>query len=253
MNLKQNSQSTKSVKSSEQKQQQQQQQQQSTKKVKRKRGKRKQSVKCRKESTTQSGNALSKHVVPLLVERRRFIGPTIRFNKNETNNQVHYQVINRRTIMTKVELEKSNRVVKKLRTAEEAPTDNRDHNWKCSLCHLGSNTNLLGILYGPYDLGIVHSEAWFHEDCVVWSSSVYVIGNRIVNLRAMLEEAQKSICGRCGLNGATIGCYIKHCPHYSSIHYPCARQVNCVLDESNFSLYCPHHAAQLGRKASYIL
>ena len=193
----------------------------------------------------------TKEVVPLLMKRERFIGPAVRLRKRQ-NNRIQYQVINRRTVVSKVETDKSNRnvVMKRLKLENEQTNDT---SWKCSLCHLGSNVKSLGILYGPYDLGVVNPEAWFHEDCVVWSTNVHVIGTRIVNLRTLVEDALKTSCTWCGSTGATIGCFIKHCTHYPSIHYPCAREVHCVLDETNFTVYCSTHAAQLGRKAGYIL
>jgi len=82
-------------------------------------------------------------------------------------------------------------------------------------------------------------EVWFHEDCIAWSSGVYLIGVRIKNVDEVVKEANETICFTCKLKGANLGCIQKNCP--KRFHYLCAQDQNCDLDEDYFSLYCPDH------------
>lgn len=95
------------------------------------------------------------------------------------------------------------------------------------------------------DSSLAHSqnspiEVWIHEDCIVWSSGVYLVGHRIRNLEEIIIESNENICTKCKLSGATLGCLQKSC-NTSQFHYLCAKEKGCDMDEENFSLYCPKH------------
>nr|XP_027203312.1 putative uncharacterized protein DDB_G0277255 isoform X2 [Dermatophagoides pteronyssinus] len=83
-------------------------------------------------------------------------------------------------------------------------------------------------------------EVWIHEDCIVWSSSVYVEGMKIRNLEPAIIESFDNICTKCKLPGATLGCIFKNC-QMSPLHYLCAKEKDCDLDEEKFILSCSKH------------
>ncbi|CAG2169569.1 unnamed protein product [Oppiella nova] len=84
------------------------------------------------------------------------------------------------------------------------------------------------------------TEVWVHEDCIVWSSGVYLIGHRVRHLEEVISESSESFCTKCKLSGATLGCLQKSC-NTSQFHYLCAKEKGCELDDENFSLLCPKH------------
>ncbi|XP_075588728.1 uncharacterized protein LOC124496772 isoform X1 [Dermatophagoides farinae] len=83
-------------------------------------------------------------------------------------------------------------------------------------------------------------EVWIHEDCIVWSTSVYVEGMKIRNLEPAIIESFDHICTKCKLPGATLGCIFKNC-QMSPLHYLCAKEKDCDLDEEKFILSCSKH------------
>ncbi|CAG2103662.1 unnamed protein product [Medioppia subpectinata] len=85
-----------------------------------------------------------------------------------------------------------------------------------------------------------NTEVWVHEDCIVWSSGVYLIGHRVRHLEEVISESNESFCTKCKLSGATLGCLQKSC-NTSQFHYLCAKEKGCELDDENFSLLCPKH------------
>ncbi|XP_054155100.1 GATA zinc finger domain-containing protein 14-like isoform X2 [Oppia nitens] len=84
------------------------------------------------------------------------------------------------------------------------------------------------------------TEVWVHENCIVWSSGVYLIGHRVRHLEEIICESMESFCTKCKLSGATLGCLQKSC-NTSQYHYLCAKEIDCELDDENFSLLCPKH------------
>ncbi|XP_053209262.1 transcription factor 20-like [Panonychus citri] len=82
-------------------------------------------------------------------------------------------------------------------------------------------------------------EVWFHEDCLVWSNGVYLVGHRIRNIEEVIKDCSENICCECKLKGAPLGCLRKGCsPRF---HYLCAKEKGCDMDEENFSIHCPKH------------
>ncbi|KAI1291812.1 Retinoic acid-induced protein 1 [Halotydeus destructor] len=82
-------------------------------------------------------------------------------------------------------------------------------------------------------------EIWFHEDCISWSSGVYLIGSRMNNMEETIKDSLDTVCTRCSLNGANLGCLQKGCS--SRFHFLCAKDQGCDMDEDNFSIFCPKH------------
>ncbi|KAL5018003.1 hypothetical protein ScPMuIL_003725 [Solemya velum] len=86
---------------------------------------------------------------------------------------------------------------------------------------------------------IIFKEAWVHEDCVVWSNGVYLIGSKIYGLEEAVRVATAEVCSFCKENGAMVGCLHKGCSQ--KYHFICAVEKGCLLDEENFCLWCPKH------------
>lgn len=82
----------------------------------------------------------------------------------------------------------------------------------CFFCHKKDCELNLGFLYGPYKSN-VHQETehpatdtnslpdqetqtalWFHEDCLVWTPAVCLVGGQLIGLTETIHEAEKMVC-----------------------------------------------------------
>lgn len=103
--------------------------------------------------------------------------------------------------------------------------------WTCALCNAGSSRSCMGDLFGPYfpdiasnpvkldtdvkakkkvrrgsksdpsmklsgSTGSKSSEVWVHEDCVIWSDGVYLIGSKIYGLDEAVKISALSVSSR---------------------------------------------------------
>lgn len=98
---------------------------------------------------------------------------------------------------------------------------------------------------GDVFLGIVETdkktfEIWAHEDCIVWSPGVYLVGHKIVGLEEAVWTSCNVPCTHCGLKGANICCLRRAC--MNTMHLCCARTNNWHFDSGTFKAYCPQHA-----------
>ncbi|XP_034449561.1 uncharacterized protein LOC117766552 [Hippoglossus hippoglossus] len=82
-------------------------------------------------------------------------------------------------------------------------------------------------------------ECWIHEDCGIWSASVFLVRGKLYGLEEAARLAQEAVCSTCQQTGAIMGCFQKGCPR--NYHYRCAIQSGCVLNEENFSMRCTEH------------
>lgn len=83
-------------------------------------------------------------------------------------------------------------------------------------------------------------EVWVHEDCVVWSSGVYIIGARIVGLDTAVWSSTRYKCSICSKNGAMISCLQRGC--VEKAHISCARTQGWDLNENEFKSTCEKHS-----------
>ncbi|XP_054463589.1 uncharacterized protein LOC129098572 isoform X2 [Anoplopoma fimbria] len=132
----------------------------------------------------------------------------------------------------------------------------------CCLCGQTANATALGDLHGPYyptnpsadykaeqkeeeplPVPLRLDEGWIHEDCGVWSASIFLVRGKLYGLEEAARLAQETICSACKQTGAIMGCFQKGCPR--NYHYRCAIQSGCVLNEENFSVRCPEHKNKL--------
>lgn len=98
---------------------------------------------------------------------------------------------------------------------------------------------------GDIMLGIVETdkktyEIWAHEDCIVWSPGVYLVGHKIVGLEEAVWTSCNVPCKHCNLKGANICCLRRGC--MNTMHLCCARDSRWHFDDSMFKAYCPLHA-----------
>lgn len=101
----------------------------------------------------------------------------------------------------------------------------RDPTWICVFCKEPPHSDELGDLFGPYyvpkdgvsksnagrkgkntgdfvqpDLGKNNQsptknsqEIWFHQDCICWSSGVYLLGNTIKNMDEVVRDSRSCV------------------------------------------------------------
>lgn len=89
------------------------------------------------------------------------------------------------------------------------------------------------------DLSTPPEEVWVHEDCIAWADGVLLIGQKIYGLEEATAIASTTMCSVCKGNGAMVGCLHKGCSQ--KLHYICAVESGCFMDEENFSLLCIKH------------
>lgn len=147
--------------------------------------------------------------------------------------------------------------------------------WVCILCNNICHYRGLGDLFGPYHIDFSEStssekcksfsnkrskysllnhnyavkEIWIHEDCLVWSEGVHLVGTKILKMDEVIKGSLNHNCSLCKTKGATIGCVGKRCRR--RFHFICARGANCLLDEANFTLKCDRCLANTAASRSF--
>lgn len=95
------------------------------------------------------------------------------------------------------------------------------------------------LYLGITDTGNNTYEVWVHEDCMVWSPGVYLVGPKIAGLEEAVWTCSNLPCSGCSLRGANVTCVKRGC--LSSAHVCCARKSHWQLDEASFKAFCPEH------------
>lgn len=98
------------------------------------------------------------------------------------------------------------------------------------------------VFYGMSKVNENAYEVWAHEDCVVWSSGVHIIGARIVGLEEAVWSSSRHQCVICLKFGAIISCLQRGCREEA--HYPCALKSQWSLDEQCFQSRCNKHKGE---------
>lgn len=101
------------------------------------------------------------------------------------------------------------------------------------------STDSTDIYLGITDMGNQSYEVWAHENCIVWSQGVYLIGPKIVGLEEAIWTSCNVPCNRCHVKGANICCLKRGCPNV--MHFSCAQMSNWQLEEDAFKVYCVEH------------
>lgn len=96
------------------------------------------------------------------------------------------------------------------------------------------------IFHGMTKVSEIAYEVWVHEDCVVWSDGVYIVGARIVGLDAAVWSCSRHKCSICEQYGAAVTCFERGCK--IEAHVPCAKRSHWSLNEANFQTHCKQHA-----------
>jgi len=82
-------------------------------------------------------------------------------------------------------------------------------------------------------------EIWVHEDCVIWSPDVYLVGPRITGLDAAVWNSLRYYCAICGNTGAMLCCLERQCK--APAHIPCARQSQWYFNDKEWQVHCEDH------------
>ena len=95
-----------------------------------------------------------------------------------------------------------------------------------------------------YSLGMIKTsessyEIWVHEDCVIWTSNIFIIGSRLTGLEEAIWNSISHKCCYCSKFGALLCCLQRDCKIMA--HVPCARDCKWLLDESTFWTLCSNH------------
>ena len=152
-----------------------------------------------------------------------------------------------------------------------------DESWLCVYCKKPSHYHGLGDLFGPYFISSdvrkssskkqdkelaskfilggdsskkkkkrrssesmkEQSEIWFHEDCICWLPEISLIGSRLLGLEESVMAADKAMCCKCKIFGATIACIYSSCK--LSAHYICAQEGKWYVNEDDFEAFCYNH------------
>lgn len=106
-----------------------------------------------------------------------------------------------------------------------------------SLTSLDAGTSNDDLFAGMSKVDENNFEVWFHEDCVVWSNGVYIIGTKIIGMEAAIWSCTRYRCAYCEKNGAMLSCLSRECG--KSAHFGCARK-DWKLDDE-FKTFCALH------------
>ncbi|KAK5641315.1 hypothetical protein RI129_009862 [Pyrocoelia pectoralis] len=82
-------------------------------------------------------------------------------------------------------------------------------------------------------------EVWAHENCIVWSPGVYLVGPKIIGLEEAVWTSCNVTCIQCRYRGANVCCIKRGC--VSVVHVGCAVSAEWDLDEDNYKAMCVAH------------
>ncbi|XP_060522444.1 uncharacterized protein CG5098 [Cylas formicarius] len=95
------------------------------------------------------------------------------------------------------------------------------------------------VYLGITDTGNNTYEVWAHEDCLVWSPGIYLVGPKLVGLEEAVWSCCNVPCLVCNLKGSNICCIKRGC--LKMAHLCCARASRWRFDDAAFKAYCPEH------------
>ncbi|CRK99104.1 CLUMA_CG012047, isoform A [Clunio marinus] len=101
----------------------------------------------------------------------------------------------------------------------------------------GLSVSMEEIFNGMTKVDDDNYEVWFHEDCLVWASGVYMIGTKIVGMKSAIWSSTRYRCTYCSKNGAMVSCLSRECK--KPAHIACARKGWKLDDE--FKTFCELH------------
>ncbi|KAK4744290.1 hypothetical protein SAY87_010602 [Trapa incisa] len=124
-----------------------------------------------------------------------------------------------------------------------------NNSFVCAFCSSSATTEAYGEMMHFVDGNPVESDratgqnvVHVHRKCIEWAPQAYFVGDTVRNLEKELARGAKLKCGRCGLKGAALGCYVKSC--HMTYHAPCAIEISaCRWDCNNFLMLCPCHVS----------
>ena len=96
------------------------------------------------------------------------------------------------------------------------------------------------IFSGMIKVSETSYEVWVHEDCIVWTSGIYLIGAKLIGLEESVWGSTRNKCSVCSLNGAMLCCLQRDCKEMA--HLCCAKSRSWTLSENNFKTFCQNHS-----------
>ncbi|XP_039800490.1 BRCA1-associated RING domain protein 1-like isoform X4 [Panicum virgatum] len=115
------------------------------------------------------------------------------------------------------------------------------HSFRTSQFHKSMVCYLKGRIVSIEE-GNSSNAIYVHKNCMEWAPRVWFKGDVIMNLESEIRRASRLRCGRCGLQGAALGCYDNDCKR--SFHVPCALQIACRWDVGERHVLCPEHVSK---------
>lgn len=94
------------------------------------------------------------------------------------------------------------------------------------------------VLNGMSKIDDNNFEVWFHEDCLVHSNGVYIVGTKLIGMEAAIWSSTRYRCEYCDKNGAMLSCLNREC--HKSAHFGCAKK-DWKLDVEYKSFCELHH------------
>jgi len=113
---------------------------------------------------------------------------------------------------------------------------------------------LASLMLGPFHRG--GKKIHMHHVCAMWAPEVFYDPetDHLQNVVSAYTRSRGLLCSVCQSNGATVGCYVEHCPNV--YHYCCLYGIplpsrscpegggSCTRHDDYFSAFCPGHASR---------
>jgi len=113
---------------------------------------------------------------------------------------------------------------------------------------------LASQMLGPFHRG--SKKIHVHHVCSMWAPEVFhdPDTDQLQNVVSAYTRSRGLLCSVCRFNGATVGCYVEHCPKV--YHYCCLYGItlpsrfcpegngSCTRHDDYFSAFCPGHASR---------
>ncbi|XP_044758363.1 uncharacterized protein LOC123316381 isoform X2 [Coccinella septempunctata] len=128
---------------------------------------------------------------------------------------------------------KSKKIIKVLEASKQPPTK------KAKKRHSETDSDMVDPYLGIVEITNNSFEVWVHEDCLVWSPGVYLVGPKIIGLQEAVWTSCNVSCIRCNFKGANICCLYRGCMKVA--HVWCARSLNWDFNEDCFKTFCDEH------------
>lgn len=131
--------------------------------------------------------------------------------------------------------------------APEEPAPPAEPSPPCGLCPQYDSGDLSPLPMLPVrvrrsSFGQPAKHVMVHHECAEWAPEVYwTSDDKVVNLDTAYTRGRRMRCSACDTRGATIGCHVDSCRRI--FHYRCLDVARCVVDDTQYAVYCEAHSA----------